>query len=391
MEQYSHVSNEDILEFLKRAYFNTEENDFKLACNKAYLDLSRTIQFEVSLSKMSKNQRKDVTKKRQELKKKILSWLQKEVESLNNPSEYDDWHNRICEGIIERFSENGKAVLSYGQAQKWLNMTMKYLIVIGNDNIQRLIPYLHVPIDNIVLDLAYEQFGISVSTEKPWSQWDKEDYLHYQSTLKNGIAIKYPNLCPIKWEFQFWKQPFEEITNEKRQKDASKKRTRHTNPTTSFARSRNNNILTPSKKTPFPLQEDSDVTLESFIPFCDLTNRVHHDEFVSGYIIPLKEENTDDEKKFMLFVAHHKKGYFCEIRYCYDKVDILDFRPFSKITQNKDGIKWERSSRAFPTFKSVEFGEKKKDALCLMQKILKDINAPQNVMEEIKKLVDECR
>lgn len=391
MEQYSHVSNEDILDFLKRAYFNTEENVFKLACNKAYLDLSRTIQFEVSLSKMSKNQRKDVTWKRQELKKKLFSWLQKEVESLNNPSEYDDWHNRICEGIIERFSEKGKAVLSYGQAQKWLNMTMKYLIVIGNDNIQRLIPYLHVPIDNIVLDLAYEQFGISVSTEKPWSQWDKEDYLHYQSTLKNGIAIKYPNLCPIKWEFKFWKQPSEEITNKKRQKDASKKRTIHTNPTTSFARSRNNNILTTSKKTPFPLQEDSDVTLESFIPFCDLTNRVHHDEFVSGYIIPIKEETTDDEKKFMLFVAHHKKGYFCEIRYCYDKVDILDFRPFSIITQNKDGIKWERSSRALPTFKSVEFGEKKKDALCLMQKILKDVNAPQNVMEEIQKLIDKCR
>lgn len=391
MEQYSLVSNEDILEFLKRAYFNTEENVFKRAGNKAYLDLSRTIQFEVSLSKMSKNQRKDVTEKRQERKNIIYSWLQKEVELLNNPTEYNNWHNRICEGIIERFSENGKALLSYGQAQKWLNMTMKYLIVLGNDNIQRLIPYLHIPIDNIVLDLAYEQFGISVSTEKPWSQWDKKDYLDYQSTLMKGIANKYPNLYPIKWEFQFWKQSSEEKTNKKNQKDASKKRTRHTNPTTSFAKSQNNIILTPSPKTPFPLQVDSDVTLESFKPFCDMTNRVYHDEFVVGYIIPLKEDNTDDEKKFMLFVAHNKKGYFCQIRYCYDKVDILDFRPFCKITQNKDGIKWERSSKALPTFKSVEFGEKKKNALCLMQNILKDVNAPQNVMEDIQKLIDKCR
>lgn len=137
----------------------------------------------------------------------------------------------------------------------------------------------------------------------------------------------------------------------------------------------------------FPLSKDSNVVLEPFKPFHKLEyDRVHHDEFVVGYIIPLKETDSDEEKKFMLFVAHNKKGYFCQIRYCYDEVNILDYRPFRIITQNKDGVIWKRRSDALPTFKSVSFedsNEGKKKALSLMRDILKDINAPDNVIKNI--------
>ena len=140
----------------------------------------------------------------------------------------------------------------------------------------------------------------------------------------------------------------------------------------------------------FPLSKDSNVIIESFKPFYGLTKRIYHDEFVVGYIIPLKEADTGDEKKFMLFVARHKKGYFCQIRFCYDEVDILNYRPFCKITQNNDDVKWERSSNALPTFKSVFFDEDKngkKNALCLMRDVLNEICAPTEMIETIQNLI----
>lgn len=152
-----------------------------------------------------------------------------------------------------------------------------------------------------------------------------------------------------------------------------------------------NNLLITQENASFPLSKDSNVVLEPFKPFHKLIyDRVHHDEFVIGYIIPLKETDSDEEKKFLLFVAHNIRGFFCEIRYCYDKVDILNYRPFCKITQNKDGIKWERRGNALPTFKSVSFGEGKdgkKNALCLMRDISKKICAPTEMLDKIQNLM----
>lgn len=203
--------------------------------------------------------------------------------------------------------------------------------------------------------------------------WTKLNDIAIYKTYLNQVrdVAKSNNMSPAKWELVAWNQQSEKKTKVKKENNTQRKKQ------TSVA---------------FPLPTNLNLSVEPYIPFYKLnSNRIHHDEFVVGFIIPLKEDNTDDEKKFMLFVAHHDNGYFCQIRYCYDNIDILDFRPFCKITQNKDGIEWKRSSKAVPTFKFVEFGEKKKDALCLMQNILNDVNAPQDVMEEIKKLVDECQ
>lgn len=175
-----------------------------------------------------------------------------------------------------------------------------------------------------------------------------------------------------------------EILNNKKTPNKNKKECNNSNKTQA------NNLLTTQEDALFPLLKGSNVILESFKPFDGLTNRIYHDEFVVGYIIPLKETDSFEEKKFMLFVAHNKKGYFCQIRYCYDEVDILNYRPFCKITQNKDGIIWERNSKALPTFKTVFFGDGKngkKKALCLMRDISKEICAPKEMLDKIQNLM----
>ncbi len=48
-----------------------------------------------------------------------------------------------------------QARLTCGQAQKWLNMTLKYCWVCGSDDLKWLDPWFavaHMPIDRIVLD-----------------------------------------------------------------------------------------------------------------------------------------------------------------------------------------------------------------------------------------------
>ena len=57
---------------------------------------------------------------------------------------------------------------------------------------------------------------------------------------------------------------------------------------------------------------------------------------------------------------------------------------------NNDDVKWERSSNALPTFKSVFFDEDKngkKNALCLMRDVLNEICAPTEMIETIQNLI----
>ncbi|MBP5677108.1 MAG: hypothetical protein J6W88_01270 [Bacteroidales bacterium] len=192
--------SEDILRFLKLAYFGNTENPFNAAGDRAYRDFCRTIDFPKSEYKLSRRELLKRAIKRQKCKDDIYLWLE---ESLNNIAkyDYDKWHEITCDGIIERFKS--QALLTYGQAQKWLNMTMKYLLVFDNKDVCQLIPPLHVPIDNGVIRKAKKMYKLS-APPTPWSQWDKETYVKYQHRLRDKVSMDY---CPIIWEFDNWEPP----------------------------------------------------------------------------------------------------------------------------------------------------------------------------------------
>lgn len=300
----------------------------------------------------------------------------------------DIYYKMNSDKFKKLFSNNGRGKddkypkeFRIAHSQKSLSIFLKHMWF----NIEDMPEPPVCPIDGVILK--------AVGSNGSWTKLnDLKTYTYYLDKVEKKANAK--GMSPAKWELITWNNPKTKdstlMTEHQntfsffngQQKNVSKKQERHTN----LNKSRINNILPTQEKTSFPLQEESTVTLESFKPFGDLTNRIYHDEFVVGYIIPLKETDSDEEKKFMLFVAHNKKGYFCQIRYCYDEVNILDYRPFRIITQNKDGVIWKRRSDALPTFKSVSFedsNEGKKKALSLMRDILKDINAPDNVIKNI--------
>ena len=52
-------------------------------------------------------------------------------EGVKRQEDFDDWHFNICCAIRKLYRENGVA-LTFGQAQKWANMTLKYLYMLEN-------------------------------------------------------------------------------------------------------------------------------------------------------------------------------------------------------------------------------------------------------------------
>ena len=72
---------------------------------------------------------------------------------------FDSWHHRTCDSIMNAIVQMGFE-FTYGHAQKWINMTFKYLYMLEAVTPRLRFSFLHVPIDNIIFRGANKQFGI---------------------------------------------------------------------------------------------------------------------------------------------------------------------------------------------------------------------------------------
>jgi len=186
--------DQDILDFLKVIYFNDISDQFAAASNRAYRDMNRTIRF-CGLSE----------DKRDTLRCEVTDFLREAIPEIvhtqnTDQKSYDLWHFQVCT-IIRTMYRDAGVEFYYGQAQKWVNMTIKYLYILGAYSFDTLFPYLHIPIDNYVFQIAASELGV-VSPSIAWSRWDdyQKQYLHYQETLRSRIS----GYDPLRWEFKYW-------------------------------------------------------------------------------------------------------------------------------------------------------------------------------------------
>jgi hypothetical protein len=151
----------DVLEFLKGLFFGAYINPYEAASRRAYRDLNRTIRF---------GNIEDVT--REKIRKIIDELLETEIISIMQKKqtqlEYDNWHQMLSAKIIDEYDKQA-IYFTYGQAQKWINMTLKYLYVLDPDKVDINFYNLHIPIDNYVFSVAQKEFDIKYPT-KPWSR-----------------------------------------------------------------------------------------------------------------------------------------------------------------------------------------------------------------------------
>ena len=248
------VKNNKAFDFLLYSYFGIKESDLNdqsnipyICAKRAYLDLARTVKYSYSSSKLEEMKSK---KSSEEDKDKATNFIDSKNELIKNicenilspiktkegeisfeSSDFDKWHKAKCEEIIN-FMNNSinksntnilKKDFTIGQAQKWVNMTLKYLWLLNALPTGVKPEYLHVPIDSYIIEIAYDnknkfENALGLLEEKPEESWSElykyEEYFKIQEAIRKAIKTNTTNeTIPIKWESLAWIEVAEKHAN----------------------------------------------------------------------------------------------------------------------------------------------------------------------------------
>ena len=155
------------------AFKKPDDETLKKCIERAYLDLNRTLRFIYSdsdLKKMKAEDRQAFEKQKKNWRDACIGVISTEISNIlkDKSSQFDSNHESICTALHARANQSDsplrvdpKFEFTFGHAQKWANMTLKYMLIINIDSwkMDRLVPYLHVPIDKYILKSAYEDFS----------------------------------------------------------------------------------------------------------------------------------------------------------------------------------------------------------------------------------------
>lgn len=208
------IDEKDILEFFKYSYFGNLQDPIEASVNRAYRDMCRTLDFK----NITENDKKNFKEEVKSIFKDIIKNKDKNqnLNNIKNQDEFDIWHRRLCNNIIkkskkiEKIKETDegkeeKIQFTYGQAQKWLNMTIKYLYMleVKEYSFDNVIMWLHIPVDNFIFKAVKEELNIKRPTKVSWSRWNNYDeYLEYQNDIRK--KLKEEDISPLRWEFENW-------------------------------------------------------------------------------------------------------------------------------------------------------------------------------------------
>lgn len=249
------ADNKKLLDFLLYSYFGYSSEDpeqtvKKKCAYRAYLDLARTVKYTYSSTDPEKAKVGAEAYSFAEIRKTriedICSKLIESIESYPNHSgDFYAWHKSECTQIIYQMSVpyNKKDFLkvgfTYGQAQKWVNMTLKYLWLLDMLPNGLSEAELHVPVDSFILEVLKEtqQFNtegnrITGSGESYYyngEAWSAiSDHKNYKK-LQDGIRdiVKKQGISPIQWEGLAWIKVAKQRDKIKAAKQKDKKETKN--------------------------------------------------------------------------------------------------------------------------------------------------------------------
>ena len=249
------VKNNKAFDFLLYSYFGIKESDLNdqskkdipyICAKRAYLDLARTVKYRYSSSELEEMKSKKSSKEDKDkatnfidskneliknICKNILSPIEtKEGEISFKNSNFDDWHKAKCREFIN-FMNNSidksntnilKKDFTIGQAQKWVNITLKYLWLLNALPTGVKPEYLHVPIDSYIIEIAYDNknkfenaLGLEDKPPKSWSKLSEyKKYFEIQEAIREAIKTNTTNeTIPIKWESLAWIEVAEKQAN----------------------------------------------------------------------------------------------------------------------------------------------------------------------------------
>ena len=182
--------DEEIERFLLQCLFRGLDDPYGLSMNRAYLDFCRTLR--IADKEKAEGARRNAEKV---LRNEVHSIL---AACCTHQDQYDSWHYGVCQKLEKEYEPSG-CTLTLGHAQKWVNMTLKYLCVQKDNQAIAVLQYLHAPLDSYVFQAAKEQLNL----DPPCQAWSKlsdyQDYIAYQSAIRERSSQ--PALV---WEFAAW-------------------------------------------------------------------------------------------------------------------------------------------------------------------------------------------
>lgn len=216
------ANNEKLLNFLVYSYFGCDISELadggkKKCARRAYMDLARTVKYKYSSSELDKAKKDPDKRKYRDMRNDTITDIcEKLIDSIGNypgsNADFDSWHKNECRKIQDTMNKvvKGEKLLkedfTFGQAQKWVNMTLKYLWLL--DMLPEGISEtdLHVPIDSFILkaleknisDISHKD-GTYKYKKEAWSRM--EEYENYKC-LQDKIKEVAKN--PIDWESKAW-------------------------------------------------------------------------------------------------------------------------------------------------------------------------------------------
>lgn len=222
------ANNEKLMNFLVYSYFGFDiskladgkltDDEKKKCARRAYMDLSRTVKYKYSSSELDKAKKCSDKYNYKVNRNTTISRICKElIDSIKNHpgdnADFDSWHKSVCQQIESTMNDKKLELLkekfTIGQAQKWVNMTLKYLWLLDMLPEGISAEDLHVPIDSFILK-ALEEKNISDISHKDgtykyngeaWSRMEK--YENYKC-LQNKIKEVAKGSNPIDWESKAW-------------------------------------------------------------------------------------------------------------------------------------------------------------------------------------------
>lgn len=221
-------NSEDFLWYVNFGITKTQaqmkpEEALKHCINNAYKDACRHVKYYYSIAKLEAMQKKsssesdrqtakDFYSLKEDFKLKCSSIIRNYIMNLlsSDKIDFDEWHKELCTGenavdpclddVPEGLFQDDSIGLTVGQRQKWVNMSIKNMLVMGlwDKDLERNIDKIHVPIDDKIQRAAK---SVNVHTVLPaWNNInDYEDYMRFQSELRDKLGEP-----PIIWEWDSW-------------------------------------------------------------------------------------------------------------------------------------------------------------------------------------------
>lgn len=183
-------------------------------------------------------QDEDLKEKAKTIKGQVIEALEESINNVDDNMEYDKWHRETCKTVMNLYDGTLNVGLterfSYGNAQKLVNMTIKYLYMISEidyeftDEMRGVFKFikenelsLHIPIDSFIIDAIWKNTNITLEKyvntknikedkeyERPsdyiqgWSSWEKNQYYKVEEALSDFLKEK--NYSPMEWEMKEW-------------------------------------------------------------------------------------------------------------------------------------------------------------------------------------------